>query len=218
MYKAIAFDLDGTLLNTLPDIVAAVNIAMTKCGYHKTFTFDDGKVLIGNGADVLCQRAVEGINDKNAFDKFKKAYLVEYKLHQEDTTKPFDGMIDVISALKKEGLMLFVVTNKPQNLANVIVNKFFTNLFDGIYGLSDGTKEKPDTYLLNKLMKEFQLKPQEILFVGDSIVDVDTARNAKLDLCLVTYGYGDYNNILKDKSIKYCNSVKELKSFVLLKK
>ncbi len=194
MYKAIIFDLDGTLLDTLPDIKDAINQALLECGYEYSFTLKESTHLIGDGTDNLIRRALkENSGDMDAFSELKAHYMGYYKAWQNLHTKPFPGMVETLSELKKRGIKLFVATNKPDALANVIVPAHFgEGFFDRIYGIKDGDPVKPNPHQVLKILNENGFAKDEVLYVGDSVTDVNTAENAGLRCCLCLWGYGFY--------------------------
>lgn len=211
MYKNLIFDLDGTLLDTLPDIRYAINLALEECGYDYSFSLADTHYLIGNGADTLVKRALkENSEDMEAFSALKKVYMRNYAEYQNVHTKPFNGLVPVLEFLKERGINLFVVTNKPDALAHVVVKAHFGKLFTSVMGHSEGNPVKPDPYLLNLLFSEFDLKKEDCLFIGDSEVDVDTAKNGGLKCGLVTWGYGYYKPSLLDRADYVIKRPKEL--------
>lgn len=201
MVKNLIFDLDGTLLDTLPDIARAINDALKQEGYEYSFSIEESKTLIGGGADRLVKKALKDKgDDEKAFAALKKTYMPLYKAYQNDTTKPFDGLLPVLSLLKSEGRRLFVVSNKPDPLAQEVVKRFFPPLFDGVTGQKEGDAPKPDPTSTLRMMEQFQMNHGKTLYIGDSRFDIETAHNASLRSVLVTWGYGFYTSELLDKS------------------
>ena len=201
MIRALFFDLDGTLLDTIHDIQRAINQALKDCGYSYSFDHEGTKRLIGNGADMLIKRALkEKGGDVDAFSELKKAYMPYYKLWQNDHTAPFEGLKDVLIKLKEEGILLFVVTNKPAHLAPIVVKEHYGDLFTEILGQKDGIPVKPDPYYVNYLLEKYHLHKEETLFVGDSLPDVETGHNAGVKTVLCKWGYGFYDAELLGKS------------------
>lgn len=217
MFKNVIFDLDGTLLDTLPDIRVAINEALEKRGYPYSFSLKEAKTLIGNGSDVLVKKALKDKgDDKEAFTKLKEAYLPLYKLRQNEHCKPFNGLKEALSFLSKRGCSLFVCTNKPDELAKIIVSKHFEkNTFKEIMGNKEGYPVKPDPILVNKIIDRFDLVKEETLFVGDSIVDIETAKNANIKCCLVLWGYGNYKPSLLEEATYIAKKPKQIVQIVL---
>ena len=212
MYQTFIFDLDGTLLQTLPDIRLAINEALKRCGYDYAFSLKEARALIGNGADMLVKRALkEKGDDIEAFAQLKAAYMPLYRDYQNLHAKPFNGMKEVLTFLKERGLQLFVATNKPNALAKFIVEDHFgKGLFTAIEGHEEGEPVKPDPLIVNRFVEKYGIDKSKTLFIGDSYVDVDTAHNANIKCCLVKWGYGFYKKALLEKADYVISKPKEL--------
>lgn len=210
-YKALFFDTDGTLLDTLQDILDAVNYALKECGYSKQYAYEEGKKLIGGGAFKLAERAISFTSiTKEKYEQFQKLFFEKYLELQDRTTKPFDGMAELLLSLK-ENYQLFIISNKPQFLLDDIIKKTFPkNLFIEACGHKIENPEKPDPILVNYLVDKYHLKKEECLFIGDSITDIETAINGKVDSCLVTFGYGVNIESFKEKATIVADSVSDL--------
>lgn len=210
-YKALFFDTDGTLLDTLQDILDAVNHALKECGYSKQYAYEEGKKLIGGGAFKLAERAISFTSiTKEKYEQFQKLFFEKYLELQDRTTKPFDGMVELLLSLK-ENYQLFIISNKPQFLLDDIIKKTFPkNLFIEACGHKIENPEKPDPILVNYLVDKYHLKKEECLFIGDSITDIETAINGKVDSCLVTFGYGVNIESFKEKATLVADSVSDL--------
>lgn len=212
MYQTFIFDLDGTLLQTLPDIRRAINEALKRCGYDYAFSLKEARALIGNGADMLVKRALkEKGDDIEAFAQLKAAYMPLYRDYQNLHAKPFNGMKEVLTFLKERGLQLFVATNKPNALAKFIVEDHFgKGLFTAIEGHEEGGPVKPDPLIVNRFVEKYGIDKSKTLFIGDSYVDVDTAQNAGVKSCLVTWGYGFYKKALLERADYVISKPKQL--------
>lgn len=212
MYQTFIFDLDGTLLQTLPDIRLAINEALKRCGYDYAFSLKEARALIGNGADMLVKRALkEKGDDIEAFAQLKATYMPLYRDYQNLHAKPFNGMKEVLTFLKERGLQLFVATNKPNALAKLIVEDHFgKGLFTAIEGHEEGEPVKPDPLIVNRFVEKYGIDKSKTLFIGDSYVDVDTAQNAGVKSCLVTWGYGFYKKALLERADYVISKPKQL--------
>lgn len=210
-YKALFFDTDGTLLDTLQDILDAVNYSLKECGYTKQYQYEEGKKLIGGGAYKLAKRAISfAPPTKEKYDQFQKLFFEKYLQLQDHTTKPFDGMIDLLLSLK-ENYKMYIVSNKPQFLLDDIISKTFPNdLFIEVCGHKIENPEKPDPILINYLVDKYHLNKNECLMIGDSLTDIQTAINGCVDSCLVTFGYGLNIESIKEKATYVANSVEDL--------
>jgi len=216
MYKNLIFDLDGTLLDTITDIRAAINAALTQCGFSYSFSKSDCRSLIGDGADALVHRALKENDNPSNFSQLKEAYMPLYAEMQNRHTKPFNGLIPTLTYLKIKGFRLFVCTNKPDVLAKkIILEKFGSELFEEVRGLKEGEKPKPDPGVVNYFISKFGLERSECLFVGDSLPDLLTSQNAKLPLCLCEWGYGFYKPELLNECAIVIKKPKDLAKVVL---
>lgn len=210
-YKNLIFDLDGTLIDTIEDISFAMNEALSVLPLPQRFDKESTKLLIGDGADMAIKRALlDKGDDPILFEKLKKEYMPRYKRYQNVHAKPFPGMKETLLELKELGISLYVLTNKPHELAEFILKAHFGDVFAAIQGQVEGAPVKPDPTLTNALLEREELKKEESLFVGDSLVDILTARNASLDVVLVGWGYGTYDQKTIQKSSYFISSPSEL--------
>jgi len=178
MIKAILFDLDGTLVNSLEDLGQATNFSLKKYGYSER-SIDEFKMFVGDGIVKMIERALG--KSKVSAEKFKlikESFLEYYNTHYCDKTCFYEGMPELIDSLNKAGMKLAVVTNKVEFMAKIIVNKLFGNSFDVVYGQRDDVPTKPDPTLTLMAMKDLDVVPEECVFLGDSGVDIKTAVNS----------------------------------------
>lgn len=185
--KTLIFDLDGTILDTLKDLQTGVNHGLKTYNLPE-MGLDYVRKAIGNGTTVLIKRCTpETISDEQrqlVFNSFKSYYLEHYA----DYTRPYPGIKEMLTKLK--GLAkLVVVSNKDHDLTNKIINKEFPNIFDVVQGSYVDQPKKPHPYLINKIIKEYQINKEECLYIGDTNVDKESADNAGLKYLLVNYGY-----------------------------
>jgi len=179
MIKAVLFDLDGTLADTLTDIADSANYALTSNGYPAQQT-EDYKYFVGDGMTKLIERILPE-TDKNAetIEKIRGVWLAHYMEHCLDNTRPYDGMVEALAALKKRGIKLGVVTNKHHETAEkVIYGLFGRDIYECVYGFKDGVPRKPDPFLVFKSLAFIGAEPNECIYIGDSGVDIETAKNA----------------------------------------
>lgn len=210
-YKYVFFDLDGTLLETLNDILTAVNTTLDYFNYPVHFDYEPGKRLLGNGARKLVERALESLNlPDEKVDEFLKVYLPNYLKFQGTTTEPFVGVVDTLNKLNNDGVKLFIVTNKPQPMTDDIVSRLLPNVFLEIIGQSDKYKIKPDPEVINVMCEKYNINKKEVLFVGDSLPDLEFAKNGEVDSALCTYGYAQYTDDLLAKATYVINRFDEL--------
>lgn len=214
--KALFFDLDGTLLDTLVDIRLAINEALRECGYDYAFSKQECRGLIGNGADVLVHRALKENDNPAAFERLKKTYMPLYAAKQEDHTKPFNGEKATLTFLRQRGMRLFVCSNKPDVLCQRVIAKYYgKDFFEEARGIREGEAPKPDPTILNAMILRAGIDKKEAVFVGDSLPDLLTAQNAGLPLCLCVWGYGFYKPEFLKEAAYVIKKPKELAQFCL---
>ena len=190
MYKHVIFDLDGTLLNTLEDLADAANWVCAQHGWP-AHGVEEYKYFVGNGAAKLLERVVpEGVP---VTDGLRQVLLEEfgrrYGAHKSDKTTPYPGMPEAVRRLREAGLTLAVLSNKPDEAARPVVERYYPNLFHQVRGALPGVPVKPDPTLLRRLMAEMGASQRDTLFVGDSNVDIRTAKHGGLTSCGVLWGF-----------------------------
>jgi phosphoglycolate phosphatase len=177
--KAVLFDLDGTLLNTLDDLADAANYALAARGYpvHPVEAY---KYFVGNGVITLMERILPPErNNKEEIDAALEIYLPYYKAHSADKTAPYDGVNPLLSALAELGVKRAVVTNKPNDQALEVISRYFGEAsFGAVCGNIPGLPPKPDPETALKALCLLGASPEEALFLGDTKVDMLTAKNA----------------------------------------
>lgn len=186
--KAVLFDLDGTLLDTLEDLANSCNHALRELGLP-THPVKAYRRFVGNGARVLIERILprEALDDET-IAKARALFDEHYHLHQFDRTQPYPGIPELLRALKENGLLLGVVSNKPDEFVQLIAAHYFPGVLDAVAG-QQGKLTKPDPTGVNKVMSTLGVTPEETLYVGDSGVDIETAHNAHTLDCGVNWGF-----------------------------
>ncbi len=186
MIKAVIFDLDGTLLNTLEDLKESTNFALCKFGYPER-TLNEVRCFVGNGVKKLIERAVPEncTNIDECLEIFKKNYSENMCNH----TKPYDGILKILEELHKDGLKIGVVSNKFDSAVKDLCKKYFGDLIDCAIGQNDDVPKKPAPNGVLKAMKELGADKNSTIYAGDSDVDVQTAKNAQLPCIGVTWGF-----------------------------
>ena len=189
MIKAVLFDLDGTLVNSLADLADSTNFALEKLGFppHET---EEYKYLVGDGIPKLIERALPE-NEKT--EKNKEAclslFMARYREHYYDKTAAYDGIKELLCALKEQGFKIAVISNKAQEMAQKVVDKVFGNIFDVVAGKREGYKTKPDPALTLAVIKELCVTPDSSVIVGDSGMDMAAAVNAGANGIGVLWGF-----------------------------
>lgn len=191
MIKCVIFDLDGTLLSTLDTITYHLNKTLSSLELGSV-TLEDTCAFIGNGARKLVTRALakNGVHDDNTVSEVLTLYNRSYDDDPLPLTYPYDGITDLIDRLYARGITLGVVTNKPEPTARKLVESFFPGKFAFVRGGKEGVKLKPDPEETLKLLKSVGIEPEECAFVGDTDVDIYTAKNMSAALSIgVAWGF-----------------------------
>ena len=198
MIKAVLFDLDGTLVNSLADLAASSNFALKEFGFpaHKTESF---KYFVGDGMPKLIERILPSEKrDENTIKAVLNVFLEHYKEHYCDNTTEYQGIFDALSIIKEKGISCAVVSNKKQDMAVCVTEKFFGNMFSIVCGKREGFPAKPDPALTLQVIKELNVKPSECLFVGDSGMDMAVAKNAGCLALGVLWGFRKKDELLQN--------------------
>ena len=187
--RTVIFDLDGTLLDTLDDITNAVNYTMQKYALP-TRTREEVRSFVGNGAKKLVQRA-SGSEDKDG--KLLTAFQAYYKEYAAECTCPYDGIKDLLEELQKRNICVGVLSNKPDIPTKALIKGYFGDLVKMAQGAdpANGVLEKPCPNGLFALMARLGAEKEKTVFVGDSEVDIQTAKNAGIPCISVTWGFKD---------------------------
>ncbi|HKW89184.1 MAG TPA: HAD-IA family hydrolase [Candidatus Acidoferrales bacterium] len=186
--KAVVFDLDGTLIDSKKDLALAMNATLKHLG-RKEIEAERIYSYVGGGVQLLVKRALAEGTTEEEIERGMAYFLEYYKAHMLDNTIPYPGVREALDNLA--GRELAVLTNKPVNFSKAILNGLgMARYFRYVYGGNSFEKKKPDPVGLNTLLREFGAGPRETMMVGDSDVDIQTARNAGTWACGVTYGMG----------------------------
>lgn len=190
MKELVIFDLDGTLLDTVADLAAAVNFALVECGYptHEVSAY---KFFIGNGINKLFERALPpGENTPENILKIRKLFLEYYGAHGSDLTVPYPGIAELLRQLQDAGMQLAVASNKYQAGTEELVRHFFPRVrFTAVFGQRENVPIKPDPTILYDILKIANVGKNETLYVGDSGVDMLTAKQAGIEAVGVLWGF-----------------------------
>ncbi len=186
--KAVVFDLDGTLLNTLTDLAASCNRTLEQMGLP-TRTTEEIRSFIGNGARLLCNRLVGLDAPVEVVDKCLKLFQADYNIHLNDHTAPYEGIMDMLRVLRDKGIGCAVVSNKYDAATRAICQLHFSDLISVSIGEGNGISKKPCPDGVNKALSLLGCSAREALYVGDSDTDVETAHNANLFCVGVTWGF-----------------------------
>ena len=214
MYRYVIFDLDGTLLNTLDDLAGAGNHVCALRGWP-THPVEAYKHMVGNGIRRLVERFAPPGTDQTALDAAYDQFSAWYDAHKEDRTAPYPGVPQAVQALKEAGVSVAVLSNKADRMAGPVVEHYYPGVFPFIQGAVDGLPVKPDPILLHRLMERMGADPAATLFVGDSNVDIQTAKNGGLASCGVLWGFRSRAELEAEGAGRIAGTPEELVEVVL---
>ena len=189
-YTIAIFDLDGTILNTLEDLADSTNYALKTCGYPER-TMDEVRQFVGNGIRNLMERAVPEGTPVEEIDRVHETFTAHYKVHCADKTRPYDGIVELLQNLKKDGCKLAVVSNKADYGVQELCKQYFDGVFDFAVGEREGIRKKPAPDSVNEVLKTLGCSRDRAVYIGDSDVDIQTAANAQMDHIIVEWGFRD---------------------------
>ena len=191
--KACIFDLDGTLTNTLESMTYSVNLTLEEMGLSK-ITKDQCRLFVGNGARVLMEKSLKVAGDTDA-SRIEEGMEIYGRIFDQNCTyhvTPYEGIPEMLKALKDKGIQLAVLSNKPDRQTVKVVKAIFgEELFDYAQGQKEGIRRKPEPDGVWYLMEQMHVSKEECLYIGDSEVDAATGRNAGLKTIGVLWGFRD---------------------------
>ena len=190
MKKLVIFDLDGTLLNTIEDLGNAANYALSLNGYP-THSLASYPFFVGNGVRNLIRKALpDDMCTDSIIESLLKDFKEYYNEHNTDCTKPYDGIEELLRNLQDNGVKIAVASNKYQQATEKIIAQYFGDIdFVAVYGQREGVNVKPDPSVVFSILSDAKVPKSEVLYVGDSGVDMETARRACVDSVGVTWGF-----------------------------
>ncbi len=203
--KAVLFDLDGTLLDTVEDIRACLNVSLSEHGLPE-LTHEETVRYVGNGAEMLVRRATGGKSVPSVLARFRALY----EASGGGLIRPFGGMAELLSALRGRGVKLAVITNKPQRAAEHAIETFFPRTFDFVGGDDGSFPLKPDPALSRYCALTLRVPLRECVVVGDGETDVETARNAGMACVCALWGYRSRETLAQAGGTAFASSPEEL--------
>lgn len=209
LYDTVIFDLDGTLLNTLEDLKDGINHMLAVYKYPER-SLEEIRTFVGNGIYRLVEQAVpEGLS-KEEINQFFLEYREYYTHHCKNKTRPYDGVMELLQELKRQGYSLAIVSNKSNQAVKELVEEYFRDLMDEALGEKEGILRKPAPDMVNEVIRLLHTDHKKTLYVGDSEVDKKTAENAGLSYVLVDWGFRHRQELLELKPTKIISHPKEL--------
>ena len=211
-YSTYIFDLDGTLLDTLNDLAVSTNYALHWAGMPE-HTVDDVKVFVGNGVKKLIERAMpDGINNPKfemTYSKFKEHYIE----HSMDTTKPYPGILETLAELKKKNKKIAVVSNKFYDATQKLCRHFFSDYIQVSIGERENIRKKPAPDTVVEALRQLGAERETAVYIGDSDVDVNTAKNSGLPCISVLWGFRDKNFLIEHGATSFISEPNQLLNY-----
>ena len=216
MKKLVIFDLDGTLLNTIADLAHSTNYALNKLGYP-THEIEKYNFMVGNGIDKLFERALpEEEKSKENVLRVRKEFVPYYDIHNADDSRPYPGIPELLSYLQDAGVQIAVASNKYQATTQKLVDHYFPEIhFTAVLGQREGVKVKPDPIIVSDILEIAKVAKEEALYVGDSGVDMQTAANAGVTACGVTWGFRPRTELEEFNPSYIADTAGEIKNLIL---
>ena len=210
-YSTYIFDLDGTLLDTLGDLAASVNYALREHGMPE-HSIDDVRRFVGNGVRKLMERAIPNGTANPDFEATFATFREYYMLHSLDTTKPYEGIPEALAALKARGCHLAVVSNKMMAATQELIHHFFADTISVAIGEheAEGIRKKPAPDTVFAALRQLGVGQEDAVYVGDSDVDIETARNSGLPCVSVLWGFRDRDFLLNHGATTLISTPSEL--------
>lgn len=211
-YKAVLFDLDGTLTYTLEDLWLSVNYALNQMDMPER-TLEEVRQFVGNGVEVLMRQAVPENTTEEDFSRCFACFKTHYVAHCQDHTRLYDGILPLLDALKGCGVKMAIVSNKLQAGVDELYQQYFAQHMTVAIGERDGVGRKPAPGMALLAMRELEVQPEECLYVGDSEVDVATARAAGLDCLAVLWGFRSREVLEQAGATRFASRPEEVLQF-----
>lgn len=199
-YKAVLFDLDGTLLNTLDDLTDSVNTILQRHGFPPRDALEI-RSFLGNGADALLRASLPEDTDKETFALCLAEYKAYYQQHMEDKTRPYEGILELLDSLRAAGIKTAVASNKFYTAVQGLCEKYFSGRVNVSVGECQTEtlhiRRKPSPDMLFMAAEQLGVPLADCVYIGDSEVDVETAQNAGIDCICVSWGFRDTDVLLR---------------------
>ena len=214
-YKAVIFDLDGTLVNSIEDIADAMNTVLHSYNYP-THSYEAYKQFVGSGIKRLVIKALpENQHQEAQIKTIYNEMMHVYSTQCTQKTKPYHDIIDLLNQLKAENIKLAVLSNKVDQLTKKIVLTLFPDYFEAVEGLSNEARKKPNPIKAIEISKILNLPPEAVIFVGDTAIDIQTAQNANMLAVGVSWGFRDKNELIESGAKHILNHPLELMDLFL---
>lgn len=213
-YNTVIFDLDGTLLDTLSDLAAAANHALAAHNLPAR-TVDEVRRFVGNGIGLLIKRAVPAGSSPELTEAVHRSFTEYYKAHCADTTAPYPGIMELLQKLRSAGCRTAIVSNKADYAVQELAQNYFDGLLDAACGERAGIARKPAPDMVQAVMDMLQADADSTVYIGDSDVDIETARSAGLPCISITWGFRSRDFLQKHGASAFAADAGELAAILL---
>ena len=217
MNKRLAiFDLDGTLLDTVADLANATNQALAQCGYP-THPTDAYYQFVGNGINKLFYRALpeEARTEENVL-RIRSLFVPYYNEHNADDSRPYPGVSELLRELQAQGIQVAVASNKYQQATVKLVGHFFPDIrFAAVYGQREGVAIKPNPTIVADILNDTDISRADTIYIGDSGVDMQTARNAEVESIGVSWGFRSVEELIDNGAEHIVHRAEEIAALIL---
>lgn len=214
MYKLIIFDLDGTLLNTIGDLAAAGNHTLAEMGLP-VHPEDSYRLFVGNGIPKLIERMLPAGHSAEDEVTALKLFTEYYSRHNCDRTKPYDGMRELVRRLKENGVICGANSNKDDGFTHELIRLNYGEDITEVIGYGAGFAPKPDPGAALEIIRRTGVTPEQVLYVGDSDVDMMTGHNAGIAVCAALWGFRSREELAAKNPTFFANNAEELERIVL---
>ena len=212
-YKAILFDLDGTLLNTLDDLHNSVNRTMS--AFHFPLrTREETRLAVGDGVGMLITRSIPNGQDNPDFAECLAAFRKDYAENNQVLTAPYEGITELLLALREKNIRIGVVSNKFDSAVKALCAEYFGSLVEVAVGERENVRRKPHPDSLFAAMEALNIQPKDCLYVGDSETDVASAKNAGIDCLSVLWGFRDKETLDKAGATRFVSTPNEILALI----
>lgn len=215
-YQLAIFDMDGTILNTLQDLTNSLNVALAKSGYPQ-HTAEEVRFFVGNGIRKLIERGVPVGTPVEQIDTVHHDFTTHYQIHCADTTQPYDGILELLQTLRHAGCKTAVVSNKADYAVQELCKQYFDGMFDFAVGEREQILKKPAPDSVNEVLQQLQINRKQAVYIGDSDVDVQTAKNAAMDGIFVEWGFRSKEFLLEHGAVLTVSTPNEIAHTILKK-
>ena len=213
-YKAVLFDMDGTVLNTLGDLAAAVNHTLREFSMPER-SIAEVAAALSNGAAYLIAHTVPAGTPKELTDKVLAAYAPYYDAHCDILTGPYDGIVPLMEKLRDRGVKLAVISNKQDTAVKPLAEKYFPGLLEIAVGESTEVRRKPNPDAVLAALRHIGVEREDAIYVGDTEVDLQTARNAGMEFASVDWGFRTREQLVEIGAEHIFDTVQELEEYLL---